>query len=171
MRMKAIMILAATALLGACATEQAELERPTNAGDTIKFLAGPCFGACPSYVLQVTPDGSGLIEPLRFTAVPGPTRFTVTPLQYRRFRAALAQFRPAQGTVKRIAHGENCVRFATDMPAYVIEWTRGEAQPTRLEFQSGCMDAGYGRLRATIASIPKMLDIAAMVKPTPAKGK
>ncbi|WP_313803328.1 DUF6438 domain-containing protein [Sphingobium sp.] len=167
---KTIMILAATALLGACAMEQAELEKPTMAGDTIRFSAGPCFGACPSYSLQVTPDGSGLIEPQRFTAVPGPTRFTVTPLQYRRFRAALAQFRPAQGTVKRIAHGENCTRFATDMPAYVIEWTRDEAQPTRLEFQSGCMDAGYGRLRATIASIPRMLDIAAMVKPT-AKGK
>ncbi|WP_150290638.1 DUF6438 domain-containing protein [Sphingobium estronivorans] len=167
---KAIMILAATALLGACATEQAELEKPKAAGDTIKFSAGPCFGACPSYSLQVTPDGSGLIEPQRFTAIPGPTRFTVTPLQYRRFRAALAQFRPAQGTSKRIGHGENCARFATDMPGYVIEWTRGDAEPTRLEFQSGCMDAGYGKLRATIASIPKMLDIAAMVKPT-AKGK
>src|SRR3546814_7800823 len=62
---------------------------------------------------------------------PGPTRFTVTPAQYRRFRAALAQFRPAQGTVRRIGQGENCVRFATDMPGYVIEWTRGKALPTR----------------------------------------
>lgn len=171
MRMKAIMILAVPALLGACAMEQAELEKPASAGDTIKFSAGPCFGVCPSYGLQVTPDGSGLIEPQRFTAVPGPTRFTVTPLQYRRFRAALAQFRPAEGTVKRIGHGENCTRFATDMPAYVIEWTRGEGRPARLEFQSGCMDAGYGKLRAAIASIPRMLDIAAMVKPAAAKGK
>lgn len=168
---KAIVMLAATALLGACATEQTELEKPTKVGDTIRFSAGPCFGACPSYTLRVTPDGSGLIEPERFTAVPGPTRFTVTPVQYRRFRTALAQFRPPSGTVKRITHGENCTRFATDMPSYVIEWTRGEAQATRLEFQSGCMDASYGKLRATIASIPRMLDIAAMVKPTPAKGK
>jgi len=166
MATKTIVILAATALLGACATQQAELEKPTKVGDTIRFSAGPCFGACPSYTLRVTPDGSGLIEPQRFTAVPGPTRFTVTPLQYRRFRTALAQFRPAQGTVRRIGQGENCTRFATDMPGYVIEWTRGNAEPTRLEFQSGCMDAGYGRLRAAIASIPKMLDIAAMVKPT-----
>lgn len=171
MWMKAIMILAATALLSACATEQAELEKPTTAGDTIRFSAGPCFGVCPSYTLRVTPDGSGLIEPQRFTAVPGPTRFTVTPQQYRRLRATLAQFRPAQGTVRRIAQGENCTRFATDMPAYIIEWTREAVQPTRLEFQSGCMDARYGRLRATIASIPHMLDIAAMVKPAPVRGK
>src|SRR3546814_11835699 len=96
--------------------EQAELEKPTLAGDTIRFSAGPCFGACPSYSLRVTPDGSGLIEPQRFTAIPGPTRFTVTPAQYRRFRAALAQLRPAQGTVRRIGQGESCVRFATTMP-------------------------------------------------------
>lgn len=171
MRMKAIMISAGFALLGGCATEQAELEKPTRAGDIIKFSAGPCFGACPSYSLQVTPDGSGLIEPQRFTAIPGPTRFTVTPLQYRRLRVALAPFRPTQGTSKRIGQGENCTRFATDMPGYVIEWTRGDAQPTRLEFQSGCMDARYGKLRATIASIPKMLDVASMVKPAAAKGK
>ena len=168
---KALSIVAATLLLGGCAMEQAELEKPTLAGDTIRFSAGPCFGVCPSYTLRVTPDGSGLIEPQRFTAIPGPTRFTVTPAQYRRFRAALAQFRPAQGTARRIGQGENCVRFATDMPAYVIEWTREEATPTRLEFQSGCMDARYGKLRATISAIPRMLDVGPMVKPTNAKGR
>lgn len=171
MRMKAIMSLMGAALLAGCAGDTPELEKPVAAGDTIRFSAGPCFGACPRYSLRVTPDGSGLIEPERFTAVPGPTRFTVSRAQYRRFRAALAPFRPASGTVRRIAQGENCTRFATDMPGYVLEWTRGEAPPTRLEFQSGCMDASYGRLRATIASIPKMLDIAAMVKPTPIGGK
>lgn len=158
-------ILAGTALLGGCAMQKAELEQPTLAGDTIRFSAGPCFGACPSYSLRVTPDGSGLLEPERFTSVPGATRFTVTPLQYRRFRAALMQFRPPAGTVRRIAQGENCTRFATDMPAYTIEWTRDGAPATRLEFQSGCMDPAYGKLRATIAQIPKMLDIAPMVKP------
>src|SRR3546814_15311230 len=111
MRTKALSILAALALLGGCAMEQAELEKPTLAGDTIRFSAGPCFGACPSYSLRVTPDGSGLIEPQRFTAIPGPPRFTVTPAQYRRFRAALAQFRPAHGTVRRIGQGVYFVRL------------------------------------------------------------
>lgn len=163
------MILTATVLLAGCVREKAELEPPRSVGDTISFSAGPCFGVCPSYKLQVTPDGSGLIEPERFTAVPGPTRFTVTPRQYRRLRAALAPYRPPSGTVKRITHGENCARFATDMPGYVIEWKRGAAKPTRLEFQSGCMDARYGRLRTTISSIPKLLDVQAMVKPVAAK--
>lgn len=169
MRLRLMMILVVPALLAGCAAEQAELEPPAAVGDTIRFSAGPCFGVCPSYSLQVTPDGSGLLEPERHTAVPGATRFTVTPQQYRRFRAALAQFRPASGTTKRIGHGENCTRFATDMPGYVIEWTRADRPATRLEFQSGCMDATYGKLRTTISSIPRMLDIQAMVRSGPRK--
>ncbi len=166
MQLRGMMIVAGMALTTGCAAERAELERPVAAGDTIRFSAGPCFGTCPSYSLRVTPDGSGLLEPERFTTVPGATRFTVTPAQYRRFRSALAQFRPPAGTVKRITHGENCTRFATDMPGYTIEWTRDEQPTTRLEFQSGCLDASYGKLRATIATIPRMLDIDAMVKPS-----
>jgi len=164
--MRIMMGLTAVAALTGCAMDQAELETPVRAGDTIRFSAGPCFGTCPSYTLRVTPDGSGLIEPERFTAVPGPTRFTVTPAQYRRFLSALDAYRPASGTTRRITHGENCERFATDMPGYVIEWTRGEDAPTRLEYQSGCMDARYGRLRAMIASVPRMLGLEAMLKPT-----
>lgn len=159
-------IWGAAALLAGCATEQAELEQPVAAGVIIRFSAGPCFGVCPVYSLRVTPDGSGLLEPERFTNVPGPTRFTVTPAQYRHFRAALSQFRPAAGTTRRIANGENCTRFATDMPGYTIEWVRGDAPPTRLEYQSGCMDAGYGKLRATIAAVPRLLQIEPMVKPS-----
>ncbi|MFK4793420.1 DUF6438 domain-containing protein [Sphingobium sp. ZW T5_29] len=166
MQLRWMMISGCAALLSGCATDKAELEKPVAVGDTIRFSAGPCFGVCPAYTLSVTPDGSGLLEPERFTAVPGPTRFTVTPAQYRRFRAALNQFRPPAGTAKRIGHGENCVRFATDMAGYRFEWVRGDTPPTRLEFQSGCMDATYGKLRATISAIPRMLQIEPMVKPS-----
>lgn len=165
-----MLALGAVMLLAGCVTDrkEVELEKPVAAGDVIRFTASRCFGACPAYSVRVTPDGAGLLEPERFTAVPGPTRFTISTAQYRRFRAALAPYKPVAGTVKRIGHGENCVRFATDMPGYVVEWTRGEGKPTRLEFQSGCMDAKYGRLRTTIAAIPKMLDIEPMLKPKPA---
>ncbi|MDI1295896.1 MAG: DUF6438 domain-containing protein [bacterium] len=167
MTKRTMMALGAAIWLVGCVTDrgEVELDKPTAAGDIIRFSASRCFGACPAYSVRVTPDGSGLLEPERFTAVPGPTRFTVTVGQYRRFRAALAPYRPLAGTVKRIGHGENCTRFATDMPGYTIEWTRGNAKPTRLEFQSGCMDAKYARLRTAIAAVPKMLDIEPMLKP------
>lgn len=160
-------LISALAVAG-CATPRPELEKPVAAGDTIRFTAGPCLGRCPSYSLTVTPDGSGLLEPQRFTAVPGPTRFTVTAAQYRRLRATLAPYRPAAGTVKRIASGENCARFATDMPGYAIQWSRDPGKPARLEFQSGGMDARYARLRTAIGSIPRLLDIEPMLKAKPA---
>lgn len=167
MRMRIVPVI--LPMLAGCVASQAELEPPKAPGDIIRFTAGRCFGACPAYSLRVTPDGSGLIEPERFTAVPGPTRFAVTQAQYRRLRASLSPFRPMTGTARRIAQGENCTRFATDMPGYVIEWTREGAKPTRLEFQSGCMDARYGRLRTAIGAIPRQLDIETMLRAPAAK--
>lgn len=157
--------MALSLLLAGCATESTELEKPRIAGDVIRFTAGRCFGACPAYSLQVTPDGSGLLEPERFTAVPGETRFTITRAQYLRLRSALAPYRPVAGTTKTIAQGENCTRFATDMPGYTIEWSRGDQKPARLAYQLGCMDARYAKLRSTIQRIPSMLGVEAMLKP------
>jgi hypothetical protein len=171
------------ALTAGCITDRGEVDIASSsaaarANDTIKVTAGPCLGFCPSYSVTVTPDGSGLLVPTRSLllpgrnmAVPGPTRFTVTVAQYRKLRASLAAFRPTTGQSKRIGHGENCVRFATDMPGYEIEWTRQGAGKTELNFQSGCLDARYTRLRAALSAMPKVLEIEPMLKPkTPVKG-
>lgn len=160
--------LAALAALGGCVGSGETLEPPKGPGDVIRFTAGRCFGACPTYTVQVSPDGSALLEPERFTSVPGPTRFTVTPAQYRRLVATLAAHRPPAGTTRKIEHGQDCDRFATDMPAYSIEWSRPGRDTTRLDYQSGCMDARYGKLRVAIASVPRILEIEPMLKPRPA---
>lgn len=152
-------------LLAGCMTQQEALEPPKAPGDVIRFTAGRCFGACPAYTVQVSPDGSALLEPERFTSVPGPTRFTVTTGQYRRLVATLAPHRPAAGTTQTIAHGKNCQRFATDMPSYVIEWSRPGQPTTRLDYQSGCMDPQYGKLRVAIAAVPRILDMQPMLNP------
>ncbi|MCI4590212.1 DUF6438 domain-containing protein [Sphingobium sp. BYY-5] len=159
------MMLMACAMLTGCLAKQEGLEPPKAPGDMIRFTAGRCFGACPAYTMQVSPDGSGLLQPERFTSVPGPTRFTVTRAQYRKLVATLAPYRPAAGTTRKIAQGANCERFATDMPNYVVEWSRPGQPATRLEYQSGCMDARYGRLRVAIASVPKILDVQPMLNP------
>ncbi|QGP77657.1 DUF6438 domain-containing protein [Sphingobium sp. CAP-1] len=162
-----IKILVATGLLclTGCMAGQEALEPPKAPGDVIRFTAGRCFGACPAYRVQVSPDGAALLEPERFTSVPGPTRFTVTHAQYRKLVATLAPHRPAAGTTQVIAHGKSCERFATDMPGYTIEWSRPGQAATRLDYQSGCMDARYGRLRVAIAAVPKILDMQHMLNP------
>lgn len=165
MTMKLIAIAATLATLGGCAARTDGLEPPRRAGDMIRFSASRCFGACPAYSVQVSPDGSALLEPERFTAVPGPTRFTISAAQYRRLVTALAPHRPATGTTKVIDHDHGCQRFATDMPGYVVEWTRPGQAATRLHYQGGCMDPQYGRLRVAIASVPKILDIETMLNP------
>lgn len=160
-----ILGLAGLFALAGCMAQQEGLEPPKAPGDVIRFTAGRCFGACPTYMVQVSPDGAGLLTPERFTSVPGPTRFTVTRAQYRKLIATLAPHRPAAGTTQTIAHGKNCERFATDMPSYTVEWSRPGQPATRLDYQSGCMDPQYGRLRVAISSVPKILDMQHMLNP------
>ena len=159
------MMAAGLILLAGCTMEREGLEPPKAPGDVIRFTAGRCFGACPTYTVEVSPDGSGLLEPERNTSVPGATRFTLSSAQYRRLVTTLAPHRPPSGTTQRIAHGENCETFATDLPAYKVEWSRPGQESTKLEFQSGCMDARYGKLRVAIASVPKILDVERMLNP------
>ena len=76
-----IMIVAGLLVLAGCTSEREGLEPPKAPGDVIRFTAGRCFGACPTYTVQVSPDGSGLLEPERNTSVPGATRFTLSTAQ------------------------------------------------------------------------------------------
>jgi len=153
----------AMAVLAGCATSSGA-DKPVAKADTIRFSAGPCFGVCPVYSVTVDPKGSGVLIPQKNTAVPGETRFAVTPLQYKRLRDAFAPFRPVTGKEKRIAQGENCERAATDMPGYTIIWTRAGQDKTTLNFYSGCFDQRYAKLRAAVQSVPKILDIEKMLK-------
>lgn len=160
---KAMTAGVAMLVLAGCATPSGA-DKPVAKADTIRFSAGPCFGVCPVYSVTVSPDGSGILVPQKNTSVPGETRFAVTPLQYKRLRDAFAPFRPLTGKQKRISHGENCERAATDMPGYEIVWTRAGQDKTELDFYSGCFDARYARLREAVKAVPKILDIEKMLK-------
>ena len=165
--MRALMIVSGLlATLAGCATTATPV--PPAKSDTIRFSAGRCFGACPSYSVIIEPDGSGVLYPEKYTSVPGETRFTVTPVQYRRLRDTLAPFRPAMGTERKIAPGEpSCQLAATDMPDYQIIWTRAPQKPTKLDYYGGCRDPQNTRLRAAIATIPKLIGIEKMLTPAP----
>ena len=166
--MRAYLTALITLALAGCAT--APGAAPSAAmGETIRFSAGRCFGACPVYSVTVEPDGSGVLIPEKYTSVPGETRFTVTPQQYRRLRDSLAPFRPATGTERKIGPGDkDCQRMATDMPGYQIRWQRRDQERTQLDYYGGCHDPQHARLRSAIAAVPRLLDIEKMLTPAPA---
>ena len=110
--------------------------------DSITYQTGPCFGACPVYSVTVRPDGSGVFNGQRFTAVTGERRFQLTPEQYAAFEARLQPYRPESGEV-RYAPGEpNCANAPTDMPTVDVRWTRAIGDSQALHFYYGCRTGG-----------------------------
>ncbi|GAB3587146.1 DUF6438 domain-containing protein [Hymenobacter daeguensis] len=57
------------------ATTPAKKPAPAEAGPVITFERTPCFGTCPSYVMQVYADGRVAYEGRRFVAIEGKKDF------------------------------------------------------------------------------------------------
>lgn len=165
--MKTMFLLAAS-VAGLAGCTMVERERPAGPGapipieaDSISYETGPCFGACPVYKVTVRPDGTGLFEGRRFTAVTGARRFMLTPAQYRAFAAQLEPLHPRQGNV-RLA-GEACGTMATDMPSVEVVWTSqiGSSETYYLYF--GC-DMEKNRPAADrLRAAPPLLPIADLI--------
>lgn len=135
--------------------------------DSITYETGPCFGACPVYSVTVRPDGSGVFDGKRFTAVSGERRFTLTPAQYAAFAARLAPYRPETGNV-RYAQGEPlCQRAATDMPSVDIRWTRAIGDSQSLHFYFGCDLEKNRAMRDALGRAPDALPIGELIGPRP----
>lgn len=108
-------------------------------GDSITYETGPCFGRCPVYSVTVRPDGTGVFEGKRFTAVTGEKPFALSRAQYDAFAAKLAPYRPVSGEV-RYAPGEpTCPHMATDMPSVDVRWTRAIGDSQHLYVYYGCV--------------------------------
>ncbi len=103
---------------------------------TISYETGPCFGACPVFLVTVDSDGSGAFEGRRFTAVTGRRTFRITPAQFRAFAARLEPLRPASGSV-RYSGSPLCRSMATDLPSVDVKW-RSRRGEQHLYFYYGC---------------------------------
>jgi hypothetical protein len=155
---------AALALAGCVRPGTPDTGRPVPIeGDSISYTTGPCFGACPVYSVMVRPDGTGVFEGKRFTAVTGERRFTLSPAQYAAFAARLAPYRPASGEV-RYAHGEpNCSQAVTDMPSVDVTWTRAIGDSQRLYFYFGCDRQKNRAMADALGNAPDALPIGELV--------
>lgn len=165
-------LLAATALVG-CAREHVANggtgTKPPVAieADSITYQTGPCFGACPVYSVTVRPDGSGVFNGIRNTAVTGEKAFQLTPGQYKAFEAKLQPYRPASGEV-RYAMGEpNCKLAATDMPSVDIRWTRAIGDSQALHFYYGCRDVANRPIADALGNAIEELPVEALIGERP----
>ena len=126
-------------------------------GEAIEYQTGPCFGRCPVYRFQVSPNGLGNFTGIRFTAVTGQRSFRVTPDQAAALAQRVAPYRPATGRTRRYAHGEpGCERAATDMPSAEVRW-RGRRSTTTLYFDFGCDRDANHAMAAAIGNAPDLI--------------
>lgn len=136
-------------------------------GDSIRYETGPCFGACPVYAVTVRPDGSGVFEGKRFTAVEGTRAFKLSKAEYDAFAAKLAPYRPESGT-KRIAPGEKaCGNAATDMPSVDITWTRAIGDSQGLYYYFGCDWNGNRSIADALGHAAEALPIEELIGERP----
>jgi hypothetical protein len=126
------------------------------APESIRFEAGPCFGACPIYKVTVRSDGTGTFEGINFTAVRGTRDFRLTARQYRAFARHLAPVRPARGSLDTNSLG--CRDMITDMPSAAVTWT-GRRGTQSLHHYYGCDPRRNGALARRLSSAPDLLPI------------
>jgi hypothetical protein len=148
--------------LSACATVDAVGNGQPVAleSETIRYETAPCFGTCPVYSVTVTPDGKGIFEGKRFTAVTGTKTFQATPAAYRAFAAKLAPYRPSQNKMFYQPGTPNCANAPTDMPSVDVVWTELSGGLQHLNVYYGC---GPQEMRQALRSAPSVLPIAAFI--------
>ena len=141
--------------------------RPVT-NEAIEYQTGPCFGRCPVYRFQVSPNGQGSFTGIRFTAVTGQRSFRATPEQVAALAQLLAPYRPATGRTQRYSHGEpGCERAATDMPSAEVRW-RARRSTTTLYFDFGCDRDANHAIAAALGNAPDLIPaLVPLIGPRP----
>lgn len=138
-------------------------------GDSIRYEASACFGTCPIYQVTLRPDGTGVFNGVRFTAVSGERAFKFSRAEYDAFAAKLAPYRPESGTkLYTPADKKNCAQAATDLPGVEITWTRAIGDSQKLSYYFGCdMDKNQDMAEA-VGSAPEAVPaLDALIGPRP----
>jgi len=134
----------------------ADAAPPRTPVQSISFETGPCFGACPVYRVNVSSDGAGSFEGIRFTAVAGRRAFRATPAQFRAFARQLEPIRPLLGPV--LDGGVACRNITTDLPSVTVTW-RSRRGTQRFHFYYGCDMERNRALAARLNAAPGLLPI------------
>lgn len=158
------MIAAAGIALASCTAVPAPPPPPpptAGAVQTIRYETGPCFGACPVYVLTVRSDGTGTFEGRQHTAVIGTREFTFTPQQFAAFHGRIEPYLPAHGE-RRIAE-PGCTSIATDLPSVDILVTQKGPQQHLYAYYGCDMDKNQAMFES-LESAPDALPIRHLIR-------
>jgi hypothetical protein len=169
MRRFAIIGLSALALAGCVKPSGGpgpSVPMPTE-NDSIRYETSACYGRCPVYAVTLRPDGTGVFEGKRFTAVTGTKAFTLSRAQYDAFAAKLAPWRPEQGEVRYAPGEKNCGPAATDMPSVDVVWTRAVGDSQRLYFYYGCRAEQNRALGQALGEATEVLPIQELIGERP----
>jgi len=157
------MTLILAAGLAGCASVPAGAEGGARrTAMSISYETGPCFGACPVYMVTVNSDGSGTFEGRRFTAVEGQRSFRISRAEYDALVAHLDPIRPARGSVRY--SGETCEQMATDLPSAEVTWRMLGDGADQLYFYYGCDMEKNRAIAERLNAVPDLLPIADLVR-------
>jgi len=154
--MRAFLLATALFALAACATS-------SNNADSIQISESACFGQCPIYDLNVTPDDHYLLSGERFTRINGFSEGNLETGGYARMENMLEEADffalPSEITYN---NPEVCPGPPlSDMPSITITWMNRRGSHTVVWFQ-GCNNATMRDLRDGLRDA---FDYEAIVRP------
>lgn len=128
--------------------------------ETIRYSSSPCFGTCPIYSVEITPEGTVHFNGKQYTKVVGTQDLTVDPLVYKKLQQELKTYRPETGANVKTT---GCQQTATDQPSAYLAWIRADGSMTRLSHYTGCISPANIELNKLIDKLPKLIGIEDLV--------
>lgn len=150
--------LFAFSLVGCATTPQQPQE---TAQETIRYSTSPCFGACPIYSVEITPEGAVHFDGKQYTKVTGTQDLKVDPSVYKKLQQELQTYRPATGASVKTT---GCAETATDQQSAYFAWKQADGTVTKLSHYTGCISPANAELNKVIEKLPKLIGIEDLVR-------
>lgn len=109
--------------------------------DYVRMQRGPCFGACPEYIVVIGKDGWVRYKGIRHVAVTGMQEKQINRSRIQGIDHALARLQIMQSANAYVPGDKNCPRVTTDMPTVELQVVGPGGGIKRIKHYTGCQDA------------------------------
>jgi len=142
-----------------CATTPQQPEDTVQ--ETIRYSTSPCFGTCPIYSVEITPEGAVHFDGKQYTKVTGTQDLKVDPSVYTKLQQELKAYRPATGANVKTT---GCADKVSDQQSAFFAWKRPDGTVTQLSHYTGCVSPANIELNKVIEKLPKTVGIEDLVR-------